>query len=145
VIPDLSRIAVLSSGIWKGAIAIMPSGGHKLPISMLGARLLWKNAQKNLKKNSTSEVMKRIIPHRRPLTTQFVWNPCIDLSRDTSRHHCAIIIHVVRVLRAIRFMFFLVTQYAVPISIEKILILIISGHGLMNTIWYGWFCFIGFI
>jgi hypothetical protein len=72
VIPDLNRMAVLSNGIWNGAIAIMPSGGQRLPISMLGARLLWKNAQKKLKKNSTSEVIKRIIPQRRPLTTQFV-------------------------------------------------------------------------
>lgn len=39
------------------------------PISILGARLLWKNAQKKEKKNRTSEVMNRIIPQRSPLPT----------------------------------------------------------------------------
>jgi hypothetical protein len=118
-------------------MAIIPNGGHKFPISIFGARLLWKKAQKKLKKNSTSEVIKSSIPHRSPLITQFVWNPCIDLSRDTSRHHWAIIMHVVKDLIDINIMFFLVSQYAVPSSMEKILILMISGHGLINTIWYG--------
>jgi len=80
-------------------------------------------------------VINNSIPHRNPLTTQLVWKPCRDLSRDTSRHHWAIIIHVVIELKVIRLLFFLVTQYAVPSNIEKILMLMISGQGLINTIW----------
>lgn len=50
-------------------------GGHVDPSSIVGDRLLWKNAQKNDAKNSTSEMMNRIIPHRNPLVTIFVWSP----------------------------------------------------------------------
>lgn len=44
-------------------------GGHSRPISGEGAKLLWKNVQKKDKKNRTSEVMNRTIPHRMPLVT----------------------------------------------------------------------------
>jgi len=37
-----------------------------LPISIVGAKLAAKKAQKNAKKNMTSETMKRIIPYLRP-------------------------------------------------------------------------------
>jgi len=47
----------------------MPVGGHAQPISGVGDRLLWKNAQKNAKKNNTSEVINRIIPQRNPVMT----------------------------------------------------------------------------
>lgn len=47
----------------------MPVGGHAHPNSGVGDRLLWKNAQKNAKKNRTSEVINKIIPHRSPLVT----------------------------------------------------------------------------
>jgi hypothetical protein len=50
-------------------------GGHVDPSSIVGDRLLWKNAQKNDAKNNTSEMMNRIIPHRNPLVTIFVWSP----------------------------------------------------------------------
>ncbi|OXA49317.1 Fatty acid desaturase 2 [Folsomia candida] len=40
-----------------------------------GARLLWKNAQKNEKKNNTSDVINKIIPQRNPLATIEVWSP----------------------------------------------------------------------
>jgi hypothetical protein len=65
----------------------MPAGGHSLPSSTLTARLLWKKAQKNLRKKNTSEIIKRIIPHRSPSSTIDVWYPIKDLSRLTSRHH----------------------------------------------------------
>lgn len=41
----------------------MPAGGHMVPSSTAGVNLLWKKAQKKEKKNKTSEVIKRIIPH----------------------------------------------------------------------------------
>jgi hypothetical protein len=62
-------------------------GGHCSPISLVGARLVWKKAQKKEKKKSTSEAIKRIIPHRSPLATLRVCKPCKVLSRVTSRHH----------------------------------------------------------
>jgi hypothetical protein len=46
-----------------------------LPISIVGERLLWKKAQKNLIKKNTSEVINKIIPHRKPLVTKLVCNP----------------------------------------------------------------------
>jgi len=51
---------------------VIPNGGHRVPISTEGDSLLWKKAQKNEKKNNTSEVIKRIIPQRRPDTTSRV-------------------------------------------------------------------------
>ncbi len=43
------------------------------PKEGVGARLLWKNAQKKEKKKATSEAINRIIPARSPLTTGDVW------------------------------------------------------------------------
>jgi len=54
---------------------VTPDGGHNRPISEVGDRLLWKKAQKNEKKNKTSEVINKIIPHRKPLNTIDVWSP----------------------------------------------------------------------
>jgi hypothetical protein len=53
----------------------MPVGGQVDPSSIVGDRLLWKNAQKNDTKNRTSDTMNKIIPHRRPFVTIFVCNP----------------------------------------------------------------------
>jgi hypothetical protein len=87
VTPEARRTAVLRSGTLNGFRGLIPVGGQAHPISGVGDKLLWKNAQKNAKKNSTSDVMNRIIPHRRPLVTYEVWNPMKVLSRMTSRHH----------------------------------------------------------
>lgn len=70
VTPELRRIAVFKRGIWKGLNGLIPTGGQIVPISIEGARLLWKKAQKKEKKKRTSEVIKRIIPHRRPNPTK---------------------------------------------------------------------------
>lgn len=59
-------------GTENGLIGVIPVGGQQQPSSGVGDRLLWKNAQKNPKKNITSDVMKRIIPQRRPVTTWVV-------------------------------------------------------------------------
>jgi hypothetical protein len=48
---------------------MIPVGGQAHPSSGVGDKLLWKNAQKKAKKNKTSEVMNRIIPHRSPFVT----------------------------------------------------------------------------
>ena len=60
---------MFSNGTAKGSSGVIPGGGHLQPISGVGASLLWKNAQKILMKNITSEAMKKTIPHRSPLAT----------------------------------------------------------------------------
>ena len=95
VTPEASRTAVLRRGTENGLIGVTPEGGHVDPSSMVGDSLLWKNAQKKAKKNSTSDVINRIIPHRSPIVTDFVWCPIILPSRETSRHHCIMVNRVI--------------------------------------------------
>ena len=73
VTPDAKRTAVFRRGTLKGLSGLIPDGGQQHPNSGVGASLLWKKAQKKAKKNSTSDVMKRIMPHRRPDVTYVVW------------------------------------------------------------------------
>jgi hypothetical protein len=40
VIPDVNKIAVFNNGTWKGLKTKIPTGGQKLPISILGDKLL---------------------------------------------------------------------------------------------------------
>jgi hypothetical protein len=53
----------------------IPVGGHVDPSSIVGDRLLRKNAQKNEMKKNASEIINRIIPHRSPFVTIFVCSP----------------------------------------------------------------------
>jgi len=46
-----------------------PIGGQTPPNSMFGANLLWKKAQKNLKKKKISETINNNIPQRSPNST----------------------------------------------------------------------------
>lgn len=87
VTPEANSTAVFNKGTLNGFSGLIPVGGHAQPSSGVGASLLWKNAQKNAKKNSTSDVINKIIPHRSPLVTYDVWWPIKVLSRITSRHH----------------------------------------------------------
>jgi hypothetical protein len=96
VTPEANRIAVFRRGIWKGLKGTIELGGHVPPNSIVGARLLWKKAQKKEKKNSTSETINRIIPIRRPTETLKVWRPCIVPSREMSRHHCILVSETAR-------------------------------------------------
>jgi len=55
-------VAVFNRGtpnLLKGKI---PTGGQTPPTSTLGDSLAWKNAQKNLAKNKTSEAINSFIP-----------------------------------------------------------------------------------
>jgi hypothetical protein len=63
---------VFSKGTLNGFNGLIPAGGQQHPNSGVGDRLLWKNAQKNAKKNKTSEVINRIIPQRSPFVTYVV-------------------------------------------------------------------------
>ena len=60
--PDDRSTAVFSNGTRKGFRGVIPVGGQVTPISTVGARLLWKKAQKNAKKKQTSEVINKIMP-----------------------------------------------------------------------------------
>lgn len=73
--PEDSKIIVFISGTFHGLNASTPKGGHEHPSSILGERLLWKKAQKKEKKNITSDVIKSIIPQRRPISTISVCKP----------------------------------------------------------------------
>lgn len=94
--PDLNKIIVFISGILSGLNPSMLRGGHNIPISWLGAKLWWKKLQKNLTKNSTSEVINNIIPYFIDETTDKVWSPWKVLSRWISRHQINIT-HEIRI------------------------------------------------
>lgn len=70
-----------------GLKVTIPKGGQFMPKSITGDNLLWKNPQKKEIKNKTSEVINKIIPQRRPVTTDKVCNPWKVPSRVISRHH----------------------------------------------------------
>lgn len=60
--PEHNNISVFNKGIAKGSNTLMPFGGQIPPISMVGAKLAAKKAQKKAKKNITSETIKSITP-----------------------------------------------------------------------------------
>jgi len=69
------RTIVFNRGTWKGLKTIIPNGGHRLPISTLGDSLLWKKAQKKLKKKNTSDTINKAIPQRKPSSVIEVCSP----------------------------------------------------------------------
>lgn len=102
VIPDEIRIIVLRRGIWKGLNGWIPLGGQINPISIEGANLLWKNAQKKEIKKKTSEVINKIIPQRNPMETESECLPWKVPSRVISRHHWYIVIIVIKIPKSKR-------------------------------------------
>jgi hypothetical protein len=85
--PEDNKIIVFKRGIFIGLNNLIPIGGHTIPNSGVGEILLWKNAQKNEKKNNTSETINKITPILIPKITRFGWDPSNVDSRNTSRHH----------------------------------------------------------
>lgn len=69
VTPDLTRMMVFSSGTFIGLNVLIKGGGQDWPISSIGLTLEWKYAQKKEVKNSTSDVINRIIPIFNPFST----------------------------------------------------------------------------
>jgi len=100
--PEESKIKVFKRGTWVALKGTIPVGGQKNPISRVGDSLLWKKAQKKEKKNSTSEVINRIMPQRKPLITWRVCRPWNVLSRVTSRHHWKVVSVMINIPRNIR-------------------------------------------
>ena len=142
VTPDANRIMVFRRGTWKGLNAIIPAGGHWRPISIDGAKLLWKKAQKNEKKNKISDVINKIIPHRRPLDTTRVWSPWWVPSRLISRHHWIQVRIRAHTPNANKFMLNSWNHFTIPDVIIKAARAPVRGHGLWSTRWNGWFLLI---
>ena len=84
VAPELNNTAVFNKGTEKGFRGSIPTGGHATPISTEGDKLLWKNAQKNEKKNRTSEIINNRNPIFKPKTATLVWWPWKVASLTTS-------------------------------------------------------------
>ena len=53
--PDQIKVNVFKAGKFHGLMALMPSGGHLQPISMLGDKAACAKAQKKLIKNINSD------------------------------------------------------------------------------------------
>ena len=85
--PDERSTIVFNNGTIKGLKELIPTGGHTLPNSGAGDSLLWKKAQKKETKKNTSEIINKIIPHRKPSSTIEEWWPWKVASCDTSFHH----------------------------------------------------------
>jgi|TARA_B100000242_G_C42953458_1_gene442149 hypothetical protein len=62
VAPEHNKINVFKSGTSIGSKTSIPFGGQIEPISITGAKAAAKKAQKNAKKNITSETINKIIP-----------------------------------------------------------------------------------
>ena len=139
VTPEAKRIVVLSKGISKGLNERICVGGQLTPISWVGDKLLWKKAQKNLKKNRTSETMNKIIPIRKPVITFLVCNPWYDLSRETSRHHWALEIKIITNPNIRSDAVYRLNHLTNPVVKTIAPMEEVRGQGLFSTRWYGWF------
>lgn len=138
VTPDAKSTAVFNNGTLKGFKGFTPEGGQQHPNSGVGASLLWKNAQKNAKKNNTSDVINKIIPHRKPDVTYDVWWPIKVLSRITSRHHWIIDI-TININEIANINIECRWNHAVnPTAKVKAPIEAVKGQGLISTKWNGW-------
>jgi hypothetical protein len=73
VTPEDNKIKVFHKGKPHGSNAEIPCGGQTQPIPIDGDNVQWKNAQKKLKKNITSEAINKAIPKRTPSCTLKVW------------------------------------------------------------------------
>lgn len=73
--PEASNTVVFKRGTLNGSIGLIPMGGQVQPMLIHGAKLLWKNAQKNAIKKQISLIINSIIPSRRPLWTYEVCFP----------------------------------------------------------------------
>ena len=136
--PEDKSTIVFNKGTWNGLNGIIPTGGQTLPISKVGASLLWKKAQKNLTKNKTSETIKSAIPQRRPSSTIAAWCPWTLPSREISRHHWNMVNPKISRATKKRFMLFKWNHDNIPVVTNKPPKALTRGHGDSSTKWYGW-------
>lgn len=76
---------VLNQGNAHASKGEILTGGQENPVVILGDSIQWKATQKKLKKNITSDIIKSIIPKRKPALTFFVWCPSKTLSQIISQ------------------------------------------------------------
>lgn len=130
VTPDVKRIAVFNNGTWNGLKINTPKGGHMLPNSIVGDRLLWKKAQKKLTKKKISDTINRIIPQRSPNSTGSVCRPWKVPSREISRHHWYIVKIVIIFPNKNRELSYWWNHFTKPETMVKAPIAPVRGHGL---------------
>lgn len=133
---------MLSNGIYQGLIVVIPFGGQMLPISTVGFRLEWKNAQKNAKNNIISDTINNSIPKRNPCCTNEVCAPSKVPSRTTSRHQKDAFKMVITRPKKnkVRPTVYECIKRANPNTIKNALNAVTIGQGLASTIWNGCFC-----
>lgn len=141
-IPEDRRMIVLSSGTFIGLKASILSGGQLCPISIHGLTLEWKYAQKNDKKNNTSDLINKIIPILRPSIILLKWDPCLRASRTTSFHQKKAV--AIRNLIAGRdsIIDFEENLFTIKEVLNQIESEVITGHGLRVIMWKLWNLFI---
>ena len=100
---------------------------------------MWKNAQKNDKKNNTSDTIDKIIPHRNSSVTIFVCNPWYVPSQVTSRHHWIIVTIVITAPIPNKLSSYWWNHLICPVKVTIAPITPVSGHGPLFTVWNGWF------
>ena len=79
--------------------------------------------------------MKRIIPHRRPVTTGVVWWPKKVPSRETSRHHCSMVSSVIGKAKRMPIIPCPWNHIARPPVKSRPLAAPVAGQGLNSTRW----------
>jgi len=143
VAPDERRIIEFNIGIPMELKVEIPIGGHIKPNSTFGEILLWKNAQKNLKKNIISEVINIIMLNFNNFIVVSEWFPWRDDSRFTSRHHKneLIIINEVIINNIYILILFFPIEEITEIAIERREKDKTIGQGLGFTIWNGFLIF----
>jgi len=110
-------------------------GGQSIPISMQGANLEWKNAQKKDIKNRTSEAINNTIPIRILVSTSNEWCPWRAASRETSRHHWIEVKVTIVIPMNIRSLEFPLNHLTIPAVIINAPKALVKGQGLWSTIW----------
>lgn len=139
VTPEDNKIMVFNKGIPKGSNVVILTGGHSILSSILGERLKWKKAQKKETKNMISETINNNLPLFKLPWTFMVWCPCHVDSRTTSRHHWYKIITwslIESINVKVNFNHIQATKLT---TMEKELMPVRIGHGLMFTKWKGVF------
>jgi len=126
---------VFNNGTWNGLNTLIPKGGQIEPISIFGDKLLWKKAQKKLKKKKISETINKAIPQRKPSSTIDVCKPWIVPSRLISRHHWIITNNKIIIPKINKIIESKWNQDTIPVVKNKPPIAPNKGQGDSSTIW----------
>jgi hypothetical protein len=97
-----------------------------------------KKPPKKDKKKKISEIINKIIPNFKPLTTDIVWIPWKVPSREISRHHWYIINKVRIIPKINKLILYKWNHLNKPDTIIIELTEPVKGQGLKSTKWNGW-------